>query len=152
MLSVAARSMASPFMRTAIDEARSSRAWSSACSRSSRTRSRRNWNGRVTARLLGSLDGLLTGAGQLFEIRALALGQGLHTERPLAVDEHQPAGAEMAPVHEQVGRLVGLAVEVDDRALGHANDERGRQLGPADLGPHAQRHVEQRSGLELVEI
>src|SRR3954451_1249880 len=134
--------MASPFRRTAIDEASSSRAWSSACSRSSRTRSRRNWNGRVTARLLGSLGGLLTVAGRLFETGVPVLGERLHAEGPLAVHQHHPAGAEVAAVDEQLSGLVGLAVEVHDRALGHAHDKRRRQLGAADLGPHAQWHVE----------
>src|SRR3954462_14518447 len=118
--------MASPFMRTSSDEASSSRAWSSACSRSSRTRSRRNWNGRVTARLLDSLGGLLTGAGRLFDAFERVLAERLHAERPLAADDHEPAGAELAAVHEQLGRLVGLAVEVDDRPMGHPDDERGR--------------------------
>src|SRR4051812_29614359 len=100
--------MASPFRRTASEEASSSRAWSSACSRSSRTRSRRNWNGRVTAVLVGSLGRLLTAAGRLFD---LAVGvrvgvERLHPQRPLAVHEHEAAGAEVAPVHDQVGGVV----------------------------------------------
>src|SRR4051812_4816307 len=104
--------MASPFMRTASEEASSSRAWSSACSRSSRTRSSRNWNGRVTAVLVGrpgrvlsrlALGGLV--ARQLFEFDALLRVERLDPQRPLAVDEHEPAGAEVAAVHEQVGGL-----------------------------------------------
>src|SRR3954449_7036284 len=103
--------MASPFVCTASDDARSSRACSSARSRSARTRSRRNWNGRLTARLVGSLGGLLTCAGRLFEFGVLVLSvavlfERLDAQRPLAVHEHQPAGAEVAAVHEQVSRLV----------------------------------------------
>src|SRR3954447_26781458 len=107
--------MASPFRRTASEEASSSRAWSSACSRSSRTRSRRNWNGRVTAVLVGSLDGLLTAAGRLFDLAVGAVVrvrvERLHPQRPLAVHEDEAAGAEVAPVHDQVGGVFGLGVE-----------------------------------------
>src|SRR4051795_2707593 len=93
--------MASPFMRMASEEASSSRAWSSACSRSSRTRSRRNWNGRVTAGLVGSLGGLLTAAGRLFDVAAGVGGRVVRVERldpqrPLAVHEDEAAGAEVA--------------------------------------------------------
>src|SRR3954447_3736992 len=103
--------MASPFRRTASEEASSSRAWSSACSRSSRTRSRRNWNRRVTAVLVGSLGGLLTGAGRLFHSRVGVRVERLHPQRPLAVHEDEATGAEVAPVHDQVGGLVGNGVE-----------------------------------------
>src|SRR3954453_1346229 len=108
--------MASPFMCTASDDARSSRACSSARSRSARTRSRRNWNGRVTARLVGSLDRVLSGIGRVFGVLALVLvlDERFAAERPLAVDQHEPAGGEEAAVHEQLRGLVGLAVEVDD--------------------------------------
>src|SRR3954469_6695228 len=123
--------MASPFMRMASEEASSSRAWSSACSRSSRTRSRRNWNGRVTARLLDSPGGVLTGAGHLFDLGTEVLGERLHSERPFAVPEDELAGAEMTAVHEQVGGFVGLAIEIDDLALRHADDERRGKLGAA---------------------
>src|SRR3954466_14525357 len=100
--------MASPLVQTAIDEASSSRAWSSACSRSSRTRSRRNWNGRVTAVLVGSLDGVLTAAGRLFGFAVRVRVERLHPQRPLAVHEDEAAGAEVAPVHDQVGGVLGL--------------------------------------------
>jgi hypothetical protein len=72
----------------------------------------------------------------------------LDPQRPLAVDQHEPAGAEVAPVDEQIGRLVGLDVEVHDRALRHADDIGGGHLRAPDLRPDPQRHVEQRGRLE----
>jgi hypothetical protein len=56
----------------------------------------------------------------------------------------------VAPVHEEVGRLVGPAVEVDDRPLRHPDDEGRGHPRAADLGPYAEGHVEQRRGRELV--
>src|SRR5215213_6082339 len=135
--------MASPLMRMASDEASSSRASSSARSRSARTRSRRNWNGRVTTGSVGGRGRLLTGAGRLFDglgrdrfgVVAAVGVERLHAQGPLAVDEDEAPGAVVAAVHEQVGRLVGLGVEVDDRALRHADDERGGHAYAPDLGP-----------------
>src|SRR4051794_41455802 len=128
--------MASPFRRTASEEASSSRAWSSACSRSSRTRSRRNWNGRVTAVLVGSLGGLLTADGRLFDVAAGVGGRVVRVERldpqrPLAVHEDEAAGAEVAAVDDQVGGGGGVRVEGDDRALRPAHRESPPPLRPA---------------------
>src|SRR5437763_11141882 len=118
--------MASPLSRTESEAASSSRAWSSKLSRSARTRSNLKLKGRrVTAGSIvrGALG--LTGSGRLFDggvcpRLVLVVVQRLDPQRPLAVHEDQPAGAEVTAVHEQVGGLVGLAVEVEDRALGHA--------------------------------
>src|SRR4051794_31202599 len=123
--------MASPFRRTASEEASSSRAWSSACSRSSRTRSRRNWNGRVTAVLVGSLGGLLTAAGRLFDVAAGVVGRVVRVERldpqrPLAVHEDEAAGAEVAAVDGQVGGVGGAAGQAGQTGPRHGARENPR--------------------------
>src|SRR5437588_1888215 len=119
MVLIAASSIASPFMRIDREAASSSRAWPSTVSRSARTRSSRKLKGgRITPGLVGRLDGGLTVAGHLFDVLVLVV-ERFDAQRPLAVDQNHPPGAEVAAVHEQLRGLVRLAVEVHDRALGH---------------------------------
>src|SRR6476469_224287 len=129
-LSLAARSIASPLRRVESEAASSSRAWSSKLSRSARTRSNLKLKGgRVTAGSIVSVRPVSIKIRQMFDfvlglVRRPFVVESLDAQRPLSVDEDQPAGAEMTAVHEQVCRRVRLAVEVEDRALRHADNGR----------------------------